>query len=162
MYECDDCVFEYKDQEEEPCKSCSNNYVNNWKSKTGAEANGEFIRKMRQIAQENKILRENKARDAAVLRAQMEEKAKAQAAESQEENMVNRKIPLPNVSPIFEHEASDYPDAVRVSFPNGRTIVYTRQVLQPEPMLVESIRIIRKWKTEGYQYTPPRRRRNQR
>lgn len=155
MYECDDCVFEYKDQGEEPCKSCSNSFVNNWKPKTDAEAHGEFIRKMRQISQEKK------ARDAAVLRAQMEEKAKAQAAESQEENMVNRKIPLPNVSPIFEHEASDYPDAVRVSFPNGRTIVYTRQVQQPEPMLVESIRIIRKWKTEGYQYTPPRRRRNQ-
>ena len=85
----------------------------------------------------------------------------AQEPEEQEENMVNRKIPLPNVSPIFEHEASDYPDAVRVSFPNGRTIVYTRQVQQPEPMLVESIRIIRKWKTEGYKYTPPRRRRNQ-
>lgn len=155
MYECDDCVFEYKDQGEEPCKSCSNSFVNNWKPKTDAGAYGECIRKMRQISQENK------ARDAAVLRAQMEEKAKAQAAESQEENMGNRKIPLPNVSPIFEHEASDYPDAVRVSFPNGRTIVYTRQVQQPEPMLVESIRIIRKWKTEGYQYTPPRRRRNQ-
>jgi len=155
MYECDDCVFEYKDQEEEPCKSCSKSYVNNWKPKTDAEAKDEFIRKMRQIS------KENKARDAAVMRAQMEEKAKAQAAESQEENMGNRKIPLPNVSPIFEHEASDYPDAVRVSFPNGRTIVYTRQVQQPEPMLVESILIIRKWKTEGYQYTPPRRRRNQ-
>lgn len=130
---CNNCLYKYRDANKEPCKSCNHIYKDGW------EPDGHD----------------------AELRAQMEEKAKAQAAESQEENMVNRKIPLPNVSPIFEHEASDYPDAVRVSFPNGRTIVYTRQVQQPEPMLVESIRIIRKWKTEGYQYTPPRRRRNQ-
>ena len=47
---------------------------------------------------------------------------------------------------IYEHDYSKYPDKLRVSFADGRTFVYDIHTDQPAPVVVENIRIIRKWK----------------
>ena len=65
--------------------------------------------------------------------------------------------PLPEVVQIWEHGFDGYPDAVRVSFPDGSTAVYDIRREQPHPIIVENINIIRKWK--GYNNQPMRRRR---
>ena len=62
--------------------------------------------------------------------------------------------------PIYERTDSEIPEKVRISFTNGTSAIYAMQVDQPKPLVMESIRIIRKWRSEGYQYVPPRRRRN--
>ena len=59
--------------------------------------------------------------------------------------------------PIYEHECSKYPDKIRVSFMDGHTAVYDMRVEQPAPVIIENIRIIRKWK-QGYVNQPKRRR----
>lgn len=58
----------------------------------------------------------------------------------------------------YEHETSLYPESIRVSFNNGKTIIYDRRVEQPAPVFEENIKIIRKWKN-GYVNQPARRRR---
>ena len=62
--------------------------------------------------------------------------------------------------PIYERTDSEIPEKVRISFTNGTSAIYVLHVDQPKPLVMESIRIIRKWRREGYQYVPPRRRRN--
>lgn len=61
-------------------------------------------------------------------------------------------------SPVYEHEYSRYPEAIRLSFMDGHTAVYDLQIDQPHPVIVENIQIIRKWK-QGYVNQPARRRR---
>lgn len=65
--------------------------------------------------------------------------------------------PLPEVVPIWEHGFDGLPDAVRVSFSDGSTAVYDIRRDQQYPIIVENIRIIRKW--QGYKNQPMRRRR---
>ena len=72
---------------------------------------------------------------------------------------VERPEILPRVVPIYEHEDSLYPDGIRVSFSNGRTIEYDIFPEQPAPQIKECIEIIHEWNT-GYQYQPKKRRRN--
>ena len=80
--------------------------------------------------------------------------------EPKEEKKENRPKPLPLLVYKYERESSRIPDSVRVSFDDGTTAVYSLHVDQPKPMVMESIWIIRKWRSEGYQYVSPRRRRN--
>lgn len=61
--------------------------------------------------------------------------------------------PLPN----YERNDSRIPEQIRVSFSDGTTAVYVLQVDQPAPIIIENIRIIRKWK-QGYVNQPMRRR----
>lgn len=70
-----------------------------------------------------------------------------------------RPVMLEKVVPNYEHESSLYPESVRVSFGDGKTIIYDRRIEQPAPIFEENIRIIRKWK-QGYVNKPQRRRRN--
>lgn len=65
--------------------------------------------------------------------------------------------PLPN----YRSEESKYPEQIRISFNDGVTAVYDIRVEQPAPQIMESIRIIRKWKN-GYINQPMRRRRRNR
>lgn len=65
---------------------------------------------------------------------------------------------LPKPMPIYEHDYSEIPERIRVSFNDGRTAVYVLQVDQPAPVIIENVRIIRKWK-QGYVNQPERRRR---
>ena len=65
---------------------------------------------------------------------------------------------LPQPVPIYEHTDSEIPERIRISFTNGTSAIYDLHTDQPAPQLLESIRIIRKWKT-GYQAPAERRRR---
>lgn len=75
------------------------------------------------------------------------------------ERAENEKRPeiMPSVLPIYEYECSEIPEKIRVSFADGQTAVYELRTEQPAPVIIENIRIIRKWKT-GYQ-APKRRER---
>lgn len=64
---------------------------------------------------------------------------------------------LGKMVPIYDHNTSKHPDRIRVSFDDGSTAVYAIDVEQPHPLVVESIRIIRKW--NSYNHQPMRRRR---
>ena len=70
-----------------------------------------------------------------------------------------RKRILTMAVPKYEHEYSKYPEQIRVSFADGHTAVYDMRIDQPHPVIVENIKIIRKWK-QGYVNQPQRRRRN--
>lgn len=66
---------------------------------------------------------------------------------------------LPQPVYNYERELSIYPDSIRVSFEDGTTAIYTMQPEQPKPQVIETIRIIRKWNSEGYQCKVQKRRR---
>ena len=66
--------------------------------------------------------------------------------------------PLPGAVPYYDRESSVIPERIRVSFSDGRTAVYELRPEQPAPVIMENIRIIRKWK-QGYVNHPQRRRR---
>lgn len=70
----------------------------------------------------------------------------------------DRPEPLAEVVPYYDHDFSKHPDHIRVSFADGSTAVYDLRMEQPHPVIVENIRIIRKWK-QGYVNQPARRRR---
>lgn len=64
---------------------------------------------------------------------------------------------LPGTVSYYDHEGSVYPDRIRISFSDGHTAIYDIRVEQPAPVIVQNIRIIRKWK-QGYNNQPMRRR----
>ena len=66
---------------------------------------------------------------------------------------------LPEVVGYYDHEYSEKPDRVRVSFSDGSSAVYELRIEQPHPLIVENIRIIRRMKPT-YNNQPMRRRRN--
>lgn len=68
---------------------------------------------------------------------------------------------LPAAVAIYDNDSSEIPDRLKVSFISGKTAMYVLQPEMPAPLIRESIRIIRKWRT-GYEYQQPRRRRNRR
>ena len=41
--------------------------------------------------------------------------------------------PLPEPAVHYDREDSMYPDSIRLSFPNGKTVVYDRRIKQPGP-----------------------------
>lgn len=59
---------------------------------------------------------------------------------------------------LYYDDLDEYPYQMRVSFEDGRTIVYERRYDQPHPIIIENVKIIRKWK-QGYNNQPARRRR---
>ena len=68
-----------------------------------------------------------------------------------------RPKPMPGAVPYYEHDYSEIPEKIRISFSDGQTAVYELRIDQPHPVIVENIRIIRKWK-QGYVNQPARRR----
>lgn len=70
----------------------------------------------------------------------------------------NRPEVLGKVVPIYDHDYSVLPDRIRVLFSDGRTMIYDIHTDQPAPVIVQNIRLMRKWK-QGYVNQPIRRRR---
>ena len=70
----------------------------------------------------------------------------------------NRPEVLGKIVPIYDHDYSVLPDKIRVLFSDGRTMVYDIHTDQPAPVIVQNIKLMRKWK-QGYVNQPPRRRR---
>jgi len=68
---------------------------------------------------------------------------------------INRPKEMPQVVTYYEHEYSELPEQVRVSFEDGRTAIYDLRVEQPAPVILENIRIIRRMQVG---YKAPRRR----
>ena len=64
---------------------------------------------------------------------------------------------LPEPVTYYDTDYSMIPDRIRVSFNDGSTAVYELRRDQPSPVIMENIRIIRKWKN-GYVNQPGRRR----
>lgn len=91
--------------------------------------------------------------------AEPEEKKKEEKGK-EEIKLKKRPEMLAYPVPIYERTDSEIPEKVRISFTNGTSAIYVLHVDQPKPLVMESIRIIRKWRSEGYQYVPPRRRRS--
>lgn len=46
---------------------------------------------------------------------------------------VEKERPLPEPAVHYDREDSMYPDSIRLSFPNGQTVVYDRRIKQPGP-----------------------------
>ena len=69
----------------------------------------------------------------------------------------NRPKPLPAPAYLYDRDGR-YPDRIRISFEDGQTAVYTLHTEEPHPLVMESIRIIRKWRNEDGQAMQPRRR----
>lgn len=65
---------------------------------------------------------------------------------------------LPGTISYYDHNISKYPDRIRVSFADGKTLVYELRTEQPHPIIVENINIIKRMK-QGYVNQPARRRR---
>ena len=65
---------------------------------------------------------------------------------------------LPGTVGYYDYEISKYPDRIRVSFEDGKTLVYELRTEQPHPIIVENINIIKRMK-QGYVNQPNRRRR---
>ena len=70
----------------------------------------------------------------------------------------NKPTILPKPMPMYERDSSEYPEMIRVSFSDGSTAVYQLRIEQPAPVIIENIKIIRKWK-QGYVNQPEVRRR---
>ena len=66
---------------------------------------------------------------------------------------------LPVPLAIYEQPDSEIPEKVRISFTNGTSAIYELPVVQPAPVIMENIKIIRRMK-QGYVNQPVRRRRN--
>ena len=68
-----------------------------------------------------------------------------------------RPEPLQEIVTYYDNDFSVHPDQIRVSFSDGSTAVYDIRRDQPHPVIMENIRIIRKW--NGYINQPLARRR---
>ena len=69
---------------------------------------------------------------------------------------------LPKPATVYEHEYSEIPERIRVSFSDGRTAVYELRVDQPHPLVIKNIEIMKETKkkiTMGYVNQPEIRRR---
>ena len=72
--------------------------------------------------------------------------------------MTDRPKPMEKPALYYEHDFSTLPEQIRMSFEDGSTAVYDLRMVQPAPVILENIKIIRKWKN-GYVNQPARRRR---
>ena len=84
-----------------------------------------------------------------------EEDAMIEQIKKKREQLKQKRI-LPNPLPIFGKDC-EIPEALRVSFSDGSTQIYELRREGPAPVIVENIKIIRKWKQE-YLNQPARRR----
>ena len=97
---------------------------------------------------------EEESKDRAI--KQLEQTAE-KAREAEKSRIRPKALPQPVYN--YERELSIYPDSIRVSFEDGTTAIYTMHPEQPKPQVIETIRIIRKWNSEGYQCKVQKRRR---
>lgn len=66
---------------------------------------------------------------------------------------VTRPDILPEVLPRYEHDWEAYPDSIRVSFGDGKTVRYFKEIKQPEPVLGKMLdRFEERFVLCGYKY----------
>ena len=136
---CQTCKHRLDPKSEKRCMDCSKGNLLNWEPE--------------EQGQEEKSINEEMT---------LELKMEAELSEEQKAAICGYKYPRKRILtlavPKYEHERSKYPEQIRVSFADGHTAVYDMRVDQPAPVIMENIRIIRKWK-QGYVNQPERRRR---
>ena len=71
--------------------------------------------------------------------------------------MSDRPKPMDKPALYYAHDFSKLPEQIRVSFEDGSTAIYDIRMIQPAPIIVENIKIIRKWR-DGYVNQPLKRR----
>lgn len=54
------------------------------------------------------------------------------------------------VAPVWEREASDYPDLIKVPMEDGKVISYRREIQQPHPQCMAAVDLIRMWNENTY------------
>jgi len=75
---------------------------------------------------------------------------------------MNRPKMLEKPAPIYDFDFSEIPDHIRVSFNNGTTAVYDLRTVQPHPLVLKNIEIMKETKQnikQGYVNQPKIRRR---
>ena len=136
---CQTCKHRLDPKSEKRCMDCSKGNLLNWEPE--------------EQGQEEKSINEEMT---------LELKMEVELSEEQKAEICGFKYPRKRILtlavPKYEHESSKYPEQIRVSFADGHTAVYDMRVDQPAPVIMENIRIIRKWK-QGYVNQPERRRR---
>lgn len=58
-----------------------------------------------------------------------------------------RVMPLPKVTGVWEHDASRYPDKIRIPMSDGKVITYHIDVEMPHPCFEAAIRTIERMET---------------
>ena len=69
------------------------------------------------------------------------------------EKTTARIMPMPVVHPVWEHDGSEYPDKLQVSFCNGKVRTYQIRIEQPKPHTLDAetmAHIMRKSTFGGY------------
>lgn len=149
---CETCRHRYKRKDQEPCRECIESiadYPRCWEPE-----------------EENEEKKEEKGKEDKDFEWPCFEKLHESVREMGdietgiEIKLKKRPALLAFPVPIYERTDSEIPEKVRISFTNGTSAIYELHVDQPHPLVKESIRIIRRWRSEGYQYVPQRRRRN--
>lgn len=158
---CRDCDYYEEPCDGEHCKNCDKIYIFRWEPVEMEERTCDNCRHY------EKWRDENPCRNCSNSYASMWKPAQEPAAQDADAGIQMKEIKLkkrPEMLafpvPIYERTDSEIPEKVRISFTNGTSAIYVLHVDQPKPLVMESIRIIRKWRSEGYQYVPPRRRRS--
>jgi len=59
--------------------------------------------------------------------------------------------PLADVTSVWSHTWSDYPDMIRVAMADGHTVAYYRQIEQPKPVLRKALDDFNETCQIGYQ-----------
>ena len=59
---------------------------------------------------------------------------------------------MPKPAVRYEYDWSEYPDTLTVSFVNGKTVKYVKEVLQPEPVLGKMLDRFGQICLGGYKY----------
>ena len=72
---------------------------------------------------------------------------------------MNRKNPLVDVVPIFEHDFSVYPDGVRIAMEDGKVINYWKDVELPAPVFRQALDHYNETCQIGYRRPEEKRRR---
>lgn len=58
-----------------------------------------------------------------------------------------RVMPLPKVTGVWEHDASRYPDKIRIPMSDGKVITYHIDVEMPHPCFEAAIKTIERMET---------------
>lgn len=174
---CETCRHRYKRKDQEPCKECRTETGINWEPEaqnTGAGIQMKGVETMKEKSCENckygyfpftqspcnQCIFDGLDYSRYWEPQEAEDEEKKEEKGKKEIELKKRPEILAYPVPIYERTDSEIPEKVRISFTNGTSAIYARHVDQPKPLVMESIRIIRKWRSEGYQYVAPRRRRS--
>lgn len=63
-----------------------------------------------------------------------------------------RVLPLPNVTGVWDYDASRYPDRVRIPMADGKVVTYRIETEMPHPQVMKTLELIRRMRERGNGY----------